>query len=99
MNLRYWQQCDNYPTYLQSTMTFEKIIEEIVRVDNFEGYLLIRKLDPSGMMLSFSDEQLIAEIILSKYHHWRGEEEPHGLKVGMSSTHKYGKSKSRIALD
>jgi hypothetical protein len=80
-------------------MTFEKIQEEIERVDNFGGFLLIRKLKPSDKISSVSDEQLIADIILSKYHHWRGEEEPSGLTVGMSSTDKYGKSKSWTLAD
>jgi len=75
-------------------MKFEKINEEIERVDNYGGFLLIRTLKPSDKILSVSDEQLIENIILSKYHHWRGEEEPNGLTVGMSSSDNYGKSKS-----
>lgn len=75
-------------------MKIEKINEEIERVDNYGGFLLIRTLTPSDKILSVSDEHLIENIILSKYHHWRGEEEPNGLTVGMSSSDNNGKSKS-----
>ena len=80
-------------------MKFEKIREEIESVNNFGGFLLIRTLKPSEKMVEFSDEQLIADIIRSKYHHWRGEEEPNGITVGMSSTDKYSKSKSWTLTD
>lgn len=73
-------------------MRFEKIKEVVEGNKNYIGYLKIRILKSSDSILSLSDETLIDGIIQSKYHHWRGEEEPNGLTVGMSSTDKYGKS-------
>lgn len=75
-------------------MTFEKIQEVIEKVDNFGGFLLNRKLKPSVTIRSFSDNKIISDIITSKYHHWNGEEEPKGLTVRMTSTDKFGISKS-----
>ena len=80
-------------------MTFEKTQEVIEKVDNFGGFLLIRKLKPSVSIQSLSDNQIISDIITSKFHHWRGEEEPNGLVVGMNSTDKFGKSKSWTLSD
>src|SRR5690606_40696634 len=78
----------------EQKMIFEKIQEVIERVDNFGGFLLIRKLKPSVAIQSFSDNQIISDIITSKYHHWCGEEDSNGLTIGMTSTDKLGKSKS-----
>jgi hypothetical protein len=75
-------------------MTFEKIFEKIERVDNYGGFLLIRRLKPNITIQTLSDKDIISDIIASKFHHWRGEEEPNGLTVGMSSTDKFCKSKT-----
>jgi hypothetical protein len=80
-------------------MTFEKIFEKIERVKNFGGFLLIRKLKPKISIQTLSDKEIISHIIASKFHHWRGEEEPNGLTVGMTSTDKFGKSKSWTLLN
>ena len=74
-------------------MTFEKTEEIIERVDSNGGFLIIRKIKPiEEEFLSTSDDQLITDIIQSKYHHWQGEKEPNGLTVAMSSKNKFGKS-------
>lgn len=75
-------------------MTFKKTREIIERVDNSGGILLIKTLEPSIVMQSVSDEQLIAAVISSKYHYWQGEHKPDGINVVMSSTDKYEKSPS-----
>jgi len=74
-------------------MTFEKIQEEIERVGNYV-HILIRTLKPSRQIQSVSDQQVIADLISSNYHHWRGEEEPEGIKVSMGSTNEFGEAKS-----
>lgn len=75
-------------------MTFEKIFEKIDRVDNYGGFLLIRRLKPNIAIPKLSDNEIISEIKASKFHHWRGEEEPNGLTIGMSSTDEFGKFKN-----
>ena len=55
--VRHWEQ----------KMTFEKTQEVIEKVDNFGGFLLIRKLKPSVTIQSFSDNQIISDIITNKF--------------------------------
>jgi hypothetical protein len=77
-------------------MNFEKVFYKYERVKNFGGFLLIRKLKPNVSIQSLSEKEIIAQIINSKFHHWRGEEEPNGLTIEMISTDESGKTKSMI---
>jgi hypothetical protein len=66
-------------------LNFEKLCEVIERPENGDGFLIFRQLQPSESILIISDSEIITDIIASKFHHWRGEEEPNGLTVGMHS--------------
>jgi hypothetical protein len=78
------------------SMNFEKVFNKSERVKNNGGFLLIRKLKPNISIQRLSDKEIISQLINSKFHHWRGEEEPNGLTIEMTSTDKFGKSKSWI---
>lgn len=47
-------------------------------------YLLVRDLKSSRDFSKYSDAEIIEEIVKSKFHHWRGEEEPKGQTIHLS---------------
>jgi len=63
----------------QPVIKFDKIQEIINHVNHFNGYLLIKTLKPINDISTFSDVELIANVILSKYHIWEGEKHPDGV--------------------
>jgi hypothetical protein len=75
-------------------LTFDKTYETIERVDNFGGFLLVKRLYPNNDLDSFSDKQIISDIIESDFHKWRGEEKPDGQSIQMSALDKDKNSKS-----
>lgn len=75
-------------------LTFEKKYEIIERVENYGGYLLLRLLQPDDNLVNYSDDKVIADIIASKFHHWKGEKEPEGITVQMSSYDKNNNTKT-----
>lgn len=53
-------------------LTFDKKHEVIERVENYGGFLLVQQLQPNDNLENFTQEQIIADIIGSKFHIWIG---------------------------
>lgn len=68
-------------------LSFKKEQESIEKFDGWQ-HLKIRNLKPDKDLTNIQDFMIIDDLIKSKFHHWRGEEEPNGLTVGMSSSGK-----------
>jgi hypothetical protein len=68
-------------------ITFKKVKELIERFDT-SGYFLVRELTSDKNLSEYTDCEIIDEIINSKFHHWRGEEEPGGLSISVSTNNK-----------
>lgn len=65
-------------------MLFHKIQETTERFDTW-CHLLVRHLKSKQGILKYSDTEIISDIIKSKFHYWKGEEEPDGLTIQMDS--------------
>lgn len=68
-------------------VTFDKIKQEILRLDTW-CHILVRHLKPNQNISNLTDSEIIEGIIKSRFHHWRGEEEPNGIVVSESPTSK-----------
>ena len=66
---------------------FNKVKESIENFDT-RCHFLVRVLKSSQDFSKYSDSEIIDEIIKSKFHHWRGEEEPNGLSISLSINNK-----------
>ena len=66
---------------------FKKVKETIENFDTW-CHLLVRDLKSRQDFSKYSDIEIIEEIIKSKFHYWRGEEEPKGLTIGLSNNNK-----------
>jgi hypothetical protein len=68
-------------------LKFKKVKESIERFDTW-CHLVIRDLKSNQNFTKFSDSEIIDEIIKSKFHYWRGEEEPDGQTITLSYNNK-----------
>lgn len=66
---------------------FKKVKESIENFDTW-CHFLVRVLKSGQDFSKFSDSEIIDEIIKSKFHHWKGEEEPNGLSINLSINNK-----------
>jgi len=75
-------------------ITFKKINEVSEKIENFHGLLLIRQLSPDKDLHEFEGKEIIESVIKSKFHFWKGEEEPDGQTIQMSKTDSLGNLKN-----
>ena len=77
-------------------LNFDKIEQEVARIENFSGVLLLRHLRPSRNLNELPDREIISDVIKSKFHSWRGEEDPDGLTVNLTTSDKDKNVQNRI---
>lgn len=79
-------------------LIFKKTQETIEKFDGW-SHFLVRQLIANQDITSISDFKIIEEVIKSKFHYWRGEEESEGQNIDMSSLGKHGEKKTWTLLN
>ena len=65
-----------------------KKIKEINENFDTSYFFLVRDLKSNKDLSKDSDRAIIEEIIKSKFHYWRGEDEPEGQTINMTNSNK-----------